>query len=238
MINLGVEAAEGKVPVLSGTGHNSTKHAVEMSKFAEKAGTDAVMPSLPHDPKPTQEGLYQHYKKIAQSVKIPVYVYSWPKSFGVEIAPETVARLAEEGYVHGIKDAADDLWHMAEVIRLTKGKITVLAGVDPTCLGGLCLGADGIMSSAADIVPGDVVKMYNLFREGKIKEAAELQMMLLGVFKALCIERDHDLLAVLREGNKMLGQDMGDSPLPMTKDFPPVMLENLRKELKRLGRLK
>jgi 4-hydroxy-tetrahydrodipicolinate synthase len=238
MISLGIEAAQGKVPVLSGTGHNSTKHAVRLSQYAEKAGADAVMLSLPHDPKPTQEGLYMHYKTVAQSIKIPVFAYSWPKSFGVEIDPETVARLAEEGYLHGIKDAADDLWHMAEIIRLTKGKITVLAGVDPTCLGGLCLGADGIMSSAADIVPGDVVKMYNLFREGKLKEAAELQLLLLGIFKALCTVRDRDSLVILREGNKMLGQDMGEPVLPSTKDFPPVMLENLRKELKKLGRLK
>jgi 4-hydroxy-tetrahydrodipicolinate synthase len=238
MISLGIEAAAGNVPVLAGTGHNSTKHAVRLSQYAEKAGADAVMLALPHDPKPTQEGLYMHYKTVAQSVNIPVFVYSWPKSFGVEIDPETVARLADEGYVNGIKDAADDLWHMAEVIRLTKGKITVLAGVDPTCLGGLSLGADGIMSSAADIVPGEVVKMYNLFKEGEIKEAAKQQMMLLGIFKALCIERDHDLLVVLREGNKLLGHDMGDSPLPLTKDFPPSMLEKLREELRKIGRLK
>jgi hypothetical protein len=121
---------------------------------------------------------------------------------------------------------------MAEIIRLTQGKITVLAGVDPTCLGGLCLGADGVMSSAADIVPGDVVRMYNLFREGKLKEAAELQLLLLGIFKALCTVRDRDSLVVLREGNKMLGQIMGGS-VTLNRGFPPVMLESLRKSSKK-----
>src|SRR4030067_2262924 len=101
------------------------------------------MLSLPHDPKPTQEGLYMHYKTVAQSIKIPVFVYSWPKSFGVEIDPETVARLADEGYVHGIKDAADDLWHMAEIIRLTQGKITVFGGEGPQWFGGACFRAKG-----------------------------------------------------------------------------------------------
>ena len=94
------------------------------------------------------------------------------------------------------------------------------------------------MSSAADIVPRDVVKMYDLFREGRLKEASELQLLLLGVFKALCTVRDCDSLVILREGNKILGQDMGDSPLPMTREFPIAMLENLKNELKKLGRLK
>ncbi len=238
MISVGIEAAQGKVPVLAGSGHNSTKHAIELSKYAEKAGADIVMVTLPHDPKPTQEGLYLHYKMIAQSVSIPVYVYSWPRSFGLEIDPETVARLADEGYIQGIKDAANDLWHIAEVIRLTEGRITVLAGVDATCLGALCLGADGIMSSAADVVPREVVEMYNLFKAGKIEEAAKQQMLLLGIYKALCTERDHDNLQLLREGNKMLGHNIGDSPLPVTTDFPPGMLEKLREELKKVGRLK
>lgn len=237
MIAIGVEAAGGKVPVLAGTQHDSTKLAIELSKYAEEVGADAAMAALPHDPKPTQEGLYQHYKAISEAVNIPVYAYNWPRQFGLEIEPETVARLAKDGYLQGIKDAADDLWHIAEVIRLTEGKISVLAGIDATALGALCLGADGTMSSVADLVPAEVVKMYNLFKAGKIEEAAKQQLSLLGLYKALCIWRDRDNLQLLREANRMLGNDIGDSPLPTTKEFVPDAMERIREALKKIGRL-
>ena len=102
IIDIGVEAAAGKVPLFAGTGHNSTRIAVELSKYAENAGADAVVVFLPPHPK-TQEGFYEHYKAIGEAVNIPVFVYNSWEGYGVEIAPETVARLAEEGYVQGIK---------------------------------------------------------------------------------------------------------------------------------------
>jgi 4-hydroxy-tetrahydrodipicolinate synthase len=237
-IQMGIKVAKGKAAVLSGTGHNSTKHAIALSRFAEKAGADVVMAALPHDPKPTQDGLYAHYREIARAVSIPVFVYNWPNSFGVKILPTTIAKLAAEGYVQGIKEASDDLWQLSEIIRLTEGKISVLAGTDATCLGGLALGADGIMSSAADVVPAEVVGMYNLFRAGKLQEATKMNMLLMQLYDALCPQPDHASIPLLREANKLLGQDIGESPLPVTKDFGPENLKNVRLALVKLGRLR
>lgn len=229
IIEVGVEAAGGKVPVIVGTGHNSTKLAVELTKYAEAAGADAAMASLPHYPKPAQEGLYFHYKALGEAVNIPVFVYSWPGQYGIDIEPETVARLAKEGYIHGIKDSTESLDHTLEIIRLTKGEIIVLNGVDSNALATLCLGAQGAMMMCADIVPAETVKIYDLFKAGKIEEAAKQQLALLPLFH-LIIAYGIDNLPVVREGVKMMGCDVGDSPPPTTK-LSSDLREKLKEEL-------
>lgn len=229
IIEVGVEAAGGKVPVIVGTGHNSTKLAVELTKYAEAAGADAAMASLPHYPKPAQEGLYFHYKALGEAVNIPVFVYSWPGQYGIDIEPETVARLAEEGYIHGIKDSTESLDHTLEIIRLTKGEIIVLNGVDSNALATLCLGAQGAMMMCADIVPAETVKIYDLFKAGRIDEAAKQQLALLPLFH-LIIAYGIDNLPVVREGVKMMGCDVGDSPPPTTK-LSSDLREKLKEEL-------
>lgn len=125
IVKIGVEAANGKIPVIVGVGDNNTRIAVELAKEAEKSGTDGVLAFLPHYPKPTQEGLYEHYKAIAKAISIPVGAYNWPAQYGINIEPETINRLAEEGYIQLLKDTVIDLDHTAEIIRLTKGKITI-----------------------------------------------------------------------------------------------------------------
>ncbi len=229
IIDIGVEAAKGKVPVIAGTGHNSTRLAIELTKYAEAAGADAAMAFLPHYPKPAQDGLYYHYKALGEAVNIPVFIYSWPGQYGIEIEPETVARLAEEGYIQGIKDSTESLDHTLEIIRLTKGKIAVLDGVDSNALATLCLGAPGTMMMCADIVPAEAVKIYDLFKAGRIEEAAKQQLALLPLFH-LIIAYGIDNLPVVREGAKIMGCDVGDSPPPTTK-LKPDLREKLREEL-------
>ncbi|MCK4387239.1 MAG: dihydrodipicolinate synthase family protein, partial [Dehalococcoidia bacterium] len=226
-------AAKGKVPLFAGTGHNSTRIAVELSKYAEDAGADGVIASLPHYPKPTQEGLYQHYKAVAEAVNIPVFVYNWPGQYGLDIEPETVARLAEDGYIQGIKDSHIDIDHTAEIIRLTEGKITVWTGFETKVLPGLCLGADGSVCTIANIIPAEVVEIYSLFQEGKIKEAGKKQLSILGLFNVLSTRGDMQLL---KEGLKMLGFDVGDAMMPTSKVSPEIR-EKLREELRKLGKL-
>lgn len=113
IIDIGVEVAKGKVPLYAGTGHNSTRITIELSKYAEKAGADAIIVHTPHYPKPIQESLYQHYKAVAEAVSIPVWAYTWPDQYGVDMEPKTVARLAKDGYLQGIKDSHLDLDHTA-----------------------------------------------------------------------------------------------------------------------------
>lgn len=233
IIDVGVESARGKVPLFAGTGHNSTKIAVELSRYAEDAGADGVIVSLPHYPKPTQEGIYQHYKMIAEAVNIPLFVYNWPGQYGLDIDPETVAHLAEDGYIQGIKDTHIDIDHTAEIIRLTKEKITVWTGFETKILPALCLGADGSVCTIGNIIPGEVVKIYNLFQEGRIKEAGEKQLSIFGLAHVLFDRHD---MQPLKEGLKMLGYDVGDALMPTT-EVSPHTKEKIREELTKLGKL-
>jgi len=233
IIDIGVEATKGKVPLFAGTGHNGTRIAVELSKYAEGAGADVVIASLPHYPKPTQEGLYQHYKAIAEAVRIPVFVYNWPGQYGLDIEPETVARLARDGHIQGIKDSHIDIDHTAEIIRLTESQITVWTGFETKVLPALCLGADGSICTIANIIPAEMVEIYDLFQQGKIKEAGKKQLSILGLFDVLSTRDDMQLL---KEGIKMLGFDVGDAMMPASKVSPDIR-ERLRQELRKLGKL-
>jgi len=233
IIDIGVEAAAGKVPLFAGTGHNSTRIAVELSKYAENAGADAVVVFLPHYPKPTQEGFYEHYKAIGEAVNIPVFVYNSWEGYGVEIAPETVARLAEEGYVQGIKDSTSDLDHISRVLWLTGGKITVFTGLETKVLPSLVLGADGSICTIGNLIPREMVEIYNLFRAGKIEEAGRKQLSIMGLFNILNSSVE---MQVVKEGLKILGHDVGDSLMPADK-IPADIKEKLKVELNKMGKL-
>jgi len=233
IIDIGVESARGKVPLFAGTGHNGTRITVELSKYAQEAGADGILVSLPHYPKPTQEALYHHYQTVAEEVNIPVFVYNWPGQYGVDIEPETVARLAQAGYIQGIKDSHIDIDHTAEIIRLTEGKITIWTGFEAKILPALSLGADGSVCTIGNIIPKEVVEIYNLFQEGKIKEAGEKQLSIFGLVNALSSRHD---MQPLKEGIKMLGYDVGDALMPTTEVSPEVK-EKIRKELRKLGKL-
>ncbi len=231
IIDIGVEAAAGKVPLLAGTGHNSTRIAVELSKYAENAGADAVVAFLPPHPK-TQEGFYEHYKAIGEAVNIPVFVYCGDQN-RVEIAPETVARLAEEGYVHGIKDSMHDLDHISRVLWLTGGKITVFTGLETKVLPSLVLGADGSICTIGNLIPREMVEIYNLFRAGKIEEAGRKQLSIMGLFNILVSSVE---MQVVKDGLKILGHDVGDCLMPVDK-IPADVKEKLKVELKKMGKL-
>jgi len=234
IIDVGVEAANGKVPLFAGTGHNSTRIAVELSKYAEVAGADGVVVSLPHYPRPTQEALYRHYQAISEAIDIPLYVYSWPGQYVVDIEPETVARLAADGYVQGIKDSTHDVDHTAKIVKLTGERIVVLEGFETKIFAALCLGADGAICTMGNILPAELVAIYELFREGKMTEARDKQMSVFGLAEVLSAREDMQLL---KEGLKMLGLDVGDALMP-TSEVPPELKERLRAELVKLGKLR
>lgn len=234
VIDAGVKAARGKVALLAGTGHNSTRITIELSKYAERTGADGIVVALPHYPRPTQEGIYQHYKAIAKAVDIPVLVYNYPAQYGVDIEPETVARLARDGYIQGIKDTHADLDHTADIIRLTGGKITVLEGYDTKILPALCLGADGGICTIANVIPAEMVAIYDSYRKGKIEEAARHQLSVFGLVNALSRRQD---MQPLKETLKMLGYDVGEALMPAT-EVSAEEKETIRKALVQLGRTK
>ena len=232
IIDIGVEAAGGRVPLFAGTGHNATRITVELSKYAQDAGADGVIVSVPHYPRPTQEGLYHHYKTVAEEINIPLFIYNYPGQYGLDIEPEIVANLAKDGYIQGIKDAHTRIEHTAEVIRLTEGKITVW-GFESRILPILCLGGSGCVCAIGNIIPGELVQIYDLFQQGKIKEATKKQLSIFGLIDVL-FERDD--MQVLKEGIKMLGHDVGDALMPISKPSPNIK-ERMRVELRKLGKL-
>jgi len=234
IIDIGVEATAGKVPLLAGTGHNSTRITVELSKYAQEAGADAVVVLLPHYPRPPDEGLYLHYKAVAEAVDIPVLVYSWPGQYGYSMSPEMVARLAKDGYIQGIKDTHEDIDHTAEIIRLTRGQITVLEGYESKVLPALCLGADGGICTIGNLIPADMVAIYDFFKSGKIGPAREKQLAIFPLINLLATRHDSQLL---KDSIKLLGHDVGDALMPASQ-VPPEIIEKVKAELKKLGKLK
>lgn len=234
IIDIGVEAAEGKVPVLAVTGHNSTRITVELTKYAEDAGATVAAAALPHYPRPLEEGLYQHYKAVAKSVNIPIFVYNWLGQYGYSMEPEMVARLAEDGYIRGIKDTHENIDHTAEIIRLTGGKISVLEGYESKILPALCLGADGSVCTIANLIPAEIVEIYSLFKSAKIEQAREKQLAIFPLINLINTRHDYQLL---KDSIKLLGHDVGDAAMPTSKVRPDIM-EKMKTELRKLGKLK
>jgi len=234
IIDIAVDAAEGKVFVLAGTGYNSTKATIELSQYGEKAGADAVLVSLPHYPQPTAEGLYEHYKAVALSINIPVHVYNYPGQYGYSMTPEMVARLAEDGYLKGIKDSHEDIDHTAEVIRLTQGRIVVMQGFETKFVPALVIGANGCIGTIGNLIPTIMVDIYNLFKSGKIEEAVQKQLSIFPLNNLLATRHDFQ---VLKEGIKMQGHDVGNALMPTSKVSSEI-LSGIKEELKKLGVLK
>ncbi|MEO2069282.1 MAG: 4-hydroxy-tetrahydrodipicolinate synthase [Desulfurobacteriaceae bacterium] len=188
VIALTVEECRGKVKVIAGTGSNSTEEAIRLTKFAEKIGADGALLITPYYNKPNQEGLYLHFKKVAESVNIPIVLYNVPGRTGVNMLPETVARLSEIENIVAIKEATGDMNVTTEIVRLCGEKITVLSGDDLTFFPLLSVGAKGVISVTANIVPGKMVKMYKNFVDGKIKEAMDLHFEIYPLSKVLFID--------------------------------------------------
>ena len=227
----GVEAVNGKVPLLAGTGHNSTRLAMKLSQHAEEAGADAVVVSLPHYPRPTQEGLYEHYKQIAKAVSIPVFVYNWPDAMGYSISPDLVARLGNEGVIAGIKDSHSNLDHAAEIFRLTEGKITVFAGWASKLLPALTLGLHGVIATAANAIAEEVVAIFNLYQAGDLEKARQVHYKIQPFINAMELHPDG-----IKEAVRLLGHAVGPSRLPI-EEAPPQVTAALRESLRTLGKL-
>jgi len=174
VIDIAVEAVNKRVPVIAGTGGNSTSEAIELTEHAKEVGADATLQVTPYYNKPTQEGLYQHFKAIAKGVPLPQVLYNVPSRTSVNMLPETVARLAELSEVVAIKEASGDLGQMADIVRLAGDKITLLSGDDNLTLPVLSVGGTGVVSVAANIVPRDTADLVKAWEEGRIDEAKGL----------------------------------------------------------------
>ena len=188
VIDIAVEAVNKRVPVIAGTGGNSTSEAIELTEHAKKAGADATLQVTPYYNKPSQEGLYRHFKAIAEAVPLPQVLYNVPGRTSINMTPETVARLAELSEVVAVKEASGNLGQMAEIINLAGDKIALLSGDDNLTLPVLAIGGKGVISVIANIVPEDTSDMVNAWEEGDVQRARDLYYRLLPLCQAMFFE--------------------------------------------------
>jgi len=188
VIEIVVQQVKGRVPVIAGTGSNSTTEAIEMTAHAKKIGADGALLVTPYYNKPSQEGLYRHYKAIADAVALPQVLYNVPGRTGVNLLPETVARLAEISNIVAIKEATGSLQQASEVLALCGDKLDLLSGDDFITFPMMACGAKGVISVVANIMPKEVAALVDAFRAGKMEEARQLHLKLLKISNAMFIE--------------------------------------------------
>ncbi len=186
LIKITVEAVNKQVPVIAGTGSNNTREALELTTYAKKAGADGALLITPYYNKPTPEGQYRHYEKIAKEADIPIVLYNVPSRTGISMLPETVARLSKVDNIVAIKEASGSLDQVSRILSLCD--ITVLSGDDSLTLPMMSVGAKGVISVAANIMPEEVAEMVDLALNGKYEEAKRVHLKLVPVFKAMFIE--------------------------------------------------
>jgi len=189
VIELTVKTVNKRVPVIAGTGSNSTKEAIRLTRFAKEIGADGALVVVPYYNKPTQEGLYQHFKQIASQVDIPIILYNIPGRSVVNMAPETVARLAGDyKNIVGVKEATGSVAQASKVIQLCGPDFIVLSGEDALNFPLLAIGARGFITVTANIAPKDVSDLYNHFSNGDFEKARKLHYKLQPLNEALFIE--------------------------------------------------
>jgi 4-hydroxy-tetrahydrodipicolinate synthase len=235
VIEKSVEFAAGRIKVLAGTGGNSTDEAIYLTIAAEKAGADGSLQVAPYYNKPTQEGLFQHFRAIAYATKLPLVLYSIPGRCGVEIAIETVQRLAREcKNIVGIKEAGGNADRVSQLRAVLGPKFTILSGDDSLTLPFMAVGADGVVSVASNIIPKEVVRIVRAFTAGKPAAALRLHEKFYPLFKDLFIETNP---IPIKAGLAMLGQIVEEYRLPLVA-MNPRNREALRATLKACDVLK
>ena len=232
VIELTVKTVNGRVPVMAGTGANNTLEAIELSESAKQSGADAVLSVVPYYNKPDQEGMYLHFKAIAEKVDIPMFLYNVPSRTVVSMAPETVGRLAEIENIIGIKEAAGSLEKVTDVIRNTPDNFIVLSGDDFTAMPSVCVGGHGVISVISNVYPQGMAKMMEAAIEGDLAKANELNFKMYDLMKLMFSAPSP---APAKKALEMMGMMKSGTPrlpiAPMTEEA----VENLRKGLVGLG---
>jgi len=205
-----VEKVNGRIPVIAGTGSNDTRYAIELSKKAESVGADAVLLVSPYYNKTTQRGLFVHFKTIADSINIPVVLYNVPSRTGVNINPETIKKLTEVENIVALKECNID--QLTEVINACGDKIDIYSGNDDQILSMLVMGAKGVISVMANIIPKETNELVMNFLAGDEIRSREIQLHLSKLIKALFIEVNP---IPIKEAMNMMGMEVGECRMPL-----------------------
>jgi 4-hydroxy-tetrahydrodipicolinate synthase len=231
VIKFAVETVNKRVPVIAGAGSNDTRHAVELTKASEAVGADGILSVTPYYNKATQKGLYEHFKAIANCVKIPIILYNVPSRTNLNLNPETIKDLAALDNIVAVKEC--NLGQVGDVINLCGEDFAVYSGEDGNILPVLSLGGKGVISTMANVIPQDTHDMVAKFFAGDIKGATKLQLKTLNLIKALFSEVNP---IPVKAAVKLLGFEAGKCRMPLT-ELSDSNLEFLRKEMKAYGLL-
>jgi len=235
IIALVVKFAAGKVKVLAGTGANSTSEAVYLTREAEKIGADGSLQVAPYYNKPSQEGLFQHFRAIARETKLPIVLYSIPGRCGIEIGVETVRRLAREcKNIIGIKEAGGSCDRVSQLRSAMGPKFTILSGDDSLTLPFMAVGAQGVISVASNVIPREVSQMVSAFVRGDARKAAQLHAKCYPLFKDLFLETNP---VPVKAALAMMGIIAEEYRLPLVK-MGDANRAKLKATLKFVGILK
>jgi 4-hydroxy-tetrahydrodipicolinate synthase len=188
LIEKAIEFAAGRVPVVAGTGGNATREAIELTKFAAKAGADYALSVVPYYNKPTQEGLYRHFSAIAEAADIPLILYNVPSRTVADMANDTVLRLAEVARIVGIKESTSSIERVTDLMARMPKDFMVFSGNDDSALAYTMLGANGVISVTANVAPGPMHRMIAAARAGDRATAIQINNSLLGLHRHLFIE--------------------------------------------------
>jgi 4-hydroxy-tetrahydrodipicolinate synthase len=235
LIALSVKFAAGKIKVVAGTGGNSTKEAIYLTQEAEKAGADASLQVAPYYNKPTQEGLFQHFHAVACSTHLPIILYSIPGRCGIEIAVETVNRLAHDSVnIVGIKEAGGNPDRVSQLRAVLGHKFTILSGDDALTLSFMAVGAHGVVSVASNVIPREVAHMVRAYSTGNTSLALKLHEKYYPIFKDLFIETNP---CPVKAALSMMGMMEDEFRLPLVP-ISAASRDKLKKTLKHCGVLK
>jgi 4-hydroxy-tetrahydrodipicolinate synthase len=207
-----VKVVDGRIPVIAGTGSNNTHASIELTKKAEEAGVDAVMLVAPYYNKPSQEGMYQHFKVIAESTALPVMLYNIPGRSSVNVSPETIIRLSKIENIVAVKEASGDLDSITEIISHTSDDFLLYSGDDGLTLPVLSIGGTGIVSVASHVIGNEMQEMVSAFLGGNLIHAAQRHQRLLPIMKGLFTSPNP---TPVKTALQMSGLDVGSVRLPL-----------------------
>lgn len=234
VIEITVEQVNKRVPVVAGTGSNNTEEAIRLTRFAKKAGADGALMIAPYYNKPTQEGLYRHFSKVAAEVDLPIVLYNIPGRTAVNVEPDTIARLAKIDTIVGVKEASGSMKQITDIVARCGDDFAVLSGEDFLTFPLMCVGGKGVISVVSNVAPRDMADLCNLFMAGKFSDAQRLYYKLLPLCHVLFVETNPAPVKAALAMMKKIQDDAVRLPLaPMSE----ANRDKVRKELQAYGLL-
>ena len=213
LIRVAVEHAAGRVPIIAGTGGNSTREAIDLTAYAKKVGAQASLQVVPYYNKPTQEGLYQHFRAVAEAVDLPVILYNVPGRTVADLADDTLVRLSKVPGIAGIKDATGDIPRVAQYVTQLPPDFAVYSGNDDSALALIAMGGHGVISVTANVAPGPMARMCKAALEGRWQDALALNRQLIPLHMKLFVEANP---IPLKWAMQQMGRIQGGIRLPLT----------------------